>query len=447
MENTISKRGKIRIFLFATFLFIALLITAIIGNVKSAKYERQVVLTQQRALTELDGYIENISTSLQKGVYANTPTMLDTMATELSRQATGAKSSLSSLPLSNISMTNTFKFLSQVGDFVLALNKKVAQGEKITDSEREQLFTLLDFAESLSSEVTNMRVSMFDGNFNFEDSQSTLMPSDEETVSLSKDMEDTEQSFTDYPSLIYDGPFSDHINSLEPKLLENKAEISQEKAKEKAAEFLNADINDISFLSEENDNTASFCFSYGKMTVAVTKYGGYVLYVLNSAFAGEAKLSYDEALLKAQKFLSDNGYENMKESYYAVSDGVCTINFAYNQNNVVCYPDLIKVGVNLNDGTIFSFDMRGYTMNHCERNIGLSKISEETAKKSVSPLLTIMKTQMAIIPTKSKGEKLCYEFHCKAEGEQEVLVYIDTETGFEDEILLLLYSDGGVLTK
>lgn len=447
MENTISKRGKIRIFLFIGVLFLALLITAIIGNVKSAKYERQVLLVQQRALTELDGYISNINTSLEKGVYANTPTMLDTMATELSREATGAKGSLSSLPLSNINMTNTYRFLSQVGDFVLALNRKVAAGEKISDDEREQMFSLLSYAKSLSDEVSSMRESMFNGNFQFTDSESTLMASDDEIQSLSKNMEDTEQAFTDYPSLIYDGPFSDHINKREPKFLEKKEEISKEKAKEKAAKFLNADINEVSFLSEENDNTASYCFSYGKVNIAVTKYGGYVLYMLNSQFAGEVKLSYDEALAIAQKFLKDNGFENMKESYYSISDGVCTINFAYEQDGVICYPDLIKVGINLNDGSVFSYDMRGFVMNHYDRNIESPKLSEEHAKQSVSPLLTVISSKMSVIPTKSKGEKLCYEFHCKTDKGQELLVYIDTQTGFEDEILLLLYSDGGILTK
>lgn len=447
MVNTISKRGKIRIFSFIGALFLALLITAIIGNVKSAKYERQVLLSQQRALTELDSYITNINTSLQKGIYANTPTMLDTMATELSREATGAKSSLSALPLSDINMTNTYKFLSQVGDFVLSLNRKVAAGEKISDSERKELSSLLGFSQSLSDEVSNMRMNMFDGNFRFVSNESTLMASDEELQSLSKNMEDTEQAFTDYPSLIYDGPFSDHINKRTPKLLENKDEISKEKAKEKAAEFLKADANDVSFLSEENDNTASYCFLYGKTTVAITKIHGYVLYMLNSQFAGEAKLSYEEALPIAQKFLEENGFKNMKESYYSVSDGVCTINFAYEQDGVICYPDLIKVGVNLSDGTVFSCDMRGFVMNHYERTVETPKISEEAAKKSVSPLLSIIDSQLAIIPTMSKGEKFCYEFHCKTEDSQEVLVYIDTETGFEDEILLLLYSDGGVLTK
>ena len=31
--------------------------------------------------------------------------------------------------------------------------------------------------------------------------------------------------FTDYPSLIYDGPFSDHIGQQEPKLLAGQSEV------------------------------------------------------------------------------------------------------------------------------------------------------------------------------------------------------------------------------
>ncbi len=40
------------------------------------------------------------------------------------------------------------------------------------------------------------------------------------------------------------------------------------------------------------------------------------------------------------------------------------------------------------------------------------------------------------------------EFHCRnrAAGD-EVLIYINTETGEEENILMLLYSDNGTLTK
>jgi hypothetical protein len=44
----------------------------------------------------------------------------------------------------------------------------------------------------------------------------------------------------------------------------------------------------------------------------------------------------------------------MKESYYINQGGVLTINFAYMDGDFVCYPDLIKVGVAMDDGEIVS---------------------------------------------------------------------------------------------
>lgn len=447
MGKSMSVRAKVRIVSFVSAAFLALLATAASGSVRSGRYRRSVLLAQQRALTELDTHISGIGTSLQKGIYANTPPMLESLATELSRQATGAKSSLAALPLADTNLENTYKFLSQVGAFVLTLNKKIARGQKITAEEHEQLAVLLRFAKQLSEQVADMRQNMLCGNFSFETAERALNAGNETAGNLAADMEDAEQAFEDYPTLIYDGPFSDHISQRKPRLLEGAGEISQEKARQKAAAFLGAAPEKLTLMSEETDNTAAYSFAFEKKTIAVTKKGGYFLHMLNAAYPGEAVFSYEEALKTAQDFLRENGYDSMKESYYATIDGVCIINFAYAQEGVTCYPDLIKVGVDLETGEIFSFDGRGYVMNHRRRDLKAPKLSRREAQDSVSPALTVLSSGLALIPTDSRDERLCYEFHCRDGSGAEALVYIDAETGFEDDILLLLYSDGGVLTK
>ena len=54
---------------------------------------------------------------------------------------------------------------------------------------------------------------------------------------------------------------------------------------------------------------------------------------------------------------------------------------------------------------------------------------------------------MALIPTDGGGEARCYEFVCEAEDGQEILVYINAVNLDEEDILILLKSDGGTLTK
>ena len=47
------------------------------------------------------------------------------------------------------------------------------------------------------------------------------------------------EGFTDYPTLIYDGPFSDHITQQKPVFLEEAQAVSEETALTTAALFLN----------------------------------------------------------------------------------------------------------------------------------------------------------------------------------------------------------------
>ena len=76
MKQEITKRGKIRVFSFSTAVFLALLTFAIVGNVRATKLQRQVRLSSERALCELDTYLDTIYTDLQKGIYTATPPML-----------------------------------------------------------------------------------------------------------------------------------------------------------------------------------------------------------------------------------------------------------------------------------------------------------------------------------------------------------------------------------
>lgn len=69
----------------------------------------------------------------------------------------------------------------------------------------------------------------------------------------------------------------------------------------------------------------------------------------------------------------------------------------------------------------------------------------EEAKSKLNKDLEIMSEGMAVIPTEWKSEILCYEFKGKVDG-KEFLVYINVETGKEEDILVILDTPGGTLT-
>lgn len=447
LENQVSRRGKIRVRLYASVLILVLFSAFVINAQKASELSRQLNADAERSLSTLEACMSSINTNLTKGLYANTTPMLSSMAISLTRDAASAKNSLSALPLSDTQLDNMLKFLSQVGAFVSTLDRKLSLGESITSEERNQLKQLIDVSQKLLSELDTITQGVEDGSVSFKQAGSTLQKSTDQSMQIDSAFGDAEQTLTDYPTLIYDGPFSDHILNQSPKTLEGKSDISKEKALEIASDFIGVDKSTLRFDSETNGVIETYNFFVDSINISVCKKGGAVLYLLGSSSAGESVITPEQAVENAKNFLSAKGYENMKESYYSTQDGICTVNFAYENEGVICYPDLIKLSVSLETGNIISFDARGYIMNHTDRPPVQSKISADEAKMSVSDYLTVMSSRLAVIPTDYKTEKTAYEFHCKTPDEQEVLVYIDVLTAKEDDILLLLYSDGGILTK
>ena len=446
-QKNMSRRSKIRLGLYIGTVILVLGIFSIVQTVRAQKYEREALVTKQMALLSLEECLNNISTNLEKTIYVSTPTMLSELGADLWREASAAKTSLSILPAEDISLSNTYKFLSQIGEFVMSLQRKSAMGQELTNTEREQLKELNNYCTSLNEQVSKMCFDLQNGSFSFEDYNSTLPQENTDLNTLSKSLDDAEQAITDLPSLIYDGPFSDHIDQGEPRFLEGLEEVSENQALEIAKTVCLAESESLEYAYDENGDIPCYVFQGDDCTVAITKIGGKPLYMINSGFAGEIQLEYKEAIENARRYLTKIGYNNMRESYYFTDDGICTVNFAATKDDIILYPDLIKVSVNLSNGEIMSFDATGYIYNHQERDTLKANINRAQAEATLNGYLEIIDTQLCVIPTDWQTEKYCYEIHCKTDEEQELLVYVDCETGEEDNILILLYSDGGVLTK
>lgn len=445
-ENTLNRRGKIRIILYVAFVISALGIFGIIQTIKASNLQKMCDSANRMALTSLDEYMTSLSADLKKIEYVNTPTMMTQLSTELWREATGAKNSLAMLPTGEKALTETYKFLSQVGEFVMSIQRKTMQGQEITQEERNKIKELSVFCEKLNSSVKEACLKMNTDSLNFTPKSKVLLNNQDSSVLFSKSMDDTEQAISDFPSLIYDGPFSDHLENTEPLYLKDKKEITKNEGLETAKRICKTD-DKIKFIREEAGNIPAYIYECEHYTIAVAKKGGHPFYMLGSSYAGEIQLTYEKACDIAKNFLKSIGYDNMKESYYFTDDGIVTVNFAYEKNDTIYYSDLIKVSVNMENGEIVSFDASGYIYNHRERKITNNLISLNEAQNKINGNLEILDVKKTVIPTKWKTERFCYEFHCKAKDGQEMLVYIDAKTGDEANILLLLYSDGGVLTK
>ncbi len=422
---------------------------------KNVQYRRGMELGYRMAVQEAATNLSNISTDLVKGLYAGTPAQLSQISAKLWKEASSAKSAISTLPVAELHLDKTHQFLSQVGDYALYLSRKTANGETLTMEERDNFLRLREYAERLSEAVDELDDQLESGEITFADIEKMVaqgMDTDDiddklPAIVTNTSLDAMEGGFSAYPTLIYDGPFSDHILDKTPILTETSSTIDMDEARRIALSL--AEGKNIEYNREENSNLPCYVFYSDSCSIAITKHGGKLCYLIcpqeDRDFA--LNLSPQQAIAEAQSFLRKQGLNSMVETYYEMDDGIISINFAYEQNNVRCYTDLIKISVSMEDGDIISYDARGYWVNHQERSLAEPAISMEQAREVLSPQLTVKSSRLALIPTDGEKEALCWEFNCEGTAGDSVLVYVNAATGAEQEILLLIEDDDGVLTR
>lgn len=442
-----TKRGYIRILSFSALLLTVIVCVTAINLTNATNYKRELEATYQQSLSELGENLNSIETNFSKGLYANSAETLTEISSDIFTETQSAKQALARLPVSQMNLTTTYKFLTQAGDYAAYISNKAVANSQISQKDRESIKTLLKYSRSFANNVNSL-VSLCNSGLKITDN--SVSADKEINVSgLKNTFSQAEETFSDYPTLLYDGPYADAVLQKKAEMTKNKKTYSDKEAKKIAAKYLEADENKISYEGEESGNLESYIFRYGKYNIAITKYGGYLNYILYSGEIAESKIDKDTAVLNAKKYLEKTGYKNMKESYYSINNNICLINFNYvAPNNTYCYADLVKVGVAMDSGKIVSLEAGGYLTNHKNREEIKKLIQKDEAQKRLNPNLEVLGIKNCVIPKENGLEKNCYEFHCRSKKNfDEVLIYVNSETGAEEDIKLLLYSDNGTLVK
>lgn len=416
---------------------------------KAKAYRQSLEDTYNRAFFELADYVDDIETLLAKGMLVNSAGEMANISSELSVQASAAKACLAQIPTTKVQLDKTEKFLSQVADYTHTLSQSLIDRKTITQKEYESLASLGEYATGLNQSLGELSDRIYSGSYRLgdDDDISLVKVAYAET---SDPWSDIEKDFGEYPSLIYDGPFSEHIENIKPKMTESARELSKDEAQTKAAKFFSIPLDRVEYSGEtQNTRMDSYCFKCNvdgsEVMINLTKKGGYPVYFLKNKRVNKENVPVEEAIFKARQYLKEKGFTDMKNSYYEKANGIATINFAYKQNDVVCYSDLIKVKVALDDGEIVGMEAKGYVMNHHARDIRTPRLTKQDARGYVSSHLAIDSVNMALIPKDSKREVLCYEFKGTANN-RNFIIYINADTGREEDVQLLIESPDGILT-
>ena len=424
------------------------------GHIRAEDYRRQLDNGYRQAFTELTTAAGELDAALEKVTYATTPALFASLCAQAYAKALAAQSALGELPYGNVELEQTAAFFAKAGDYAMAMARG-ASGEGVcTDESRETLRGLAAAAGELSATLQALQLQLDGGALHPEDvaaaeARLAAAQEDGEPVTSGSAFQTVEADFPQVPTLIYDGPFSEHLSGRTPQMLEGLPQVTEEEARRAAAAFAGLRAEVFTRTSDGAGNLPAWGFSAladgGELYVEITKQGGQVLQMLSSRPVGEAALSRKEGVEQAAAFLEEHGYRDMAPSYFLEGDGILTVHFAPVLDGVYCYPDLVKVGVALDNGDVVSFEAHGYLMNHGAREPAAPAVSADEAAERVDSSLTVLSRQLALIPTGGEYEVLCHEFKCQNADGGHVLVYVNAATGQQERILLLLEDENGTL--
>lgn len=413
------------------------------------------------AFFELVDYVQNVETYLAKSLISNTPEHGAEVLTHVWREANLAQAYLAMLPIGSEELANTSKFLNQVSDYSFSLSRKNIYNESLTQDDFSNLKNLHNYSIELENTLNQLSADMNDGRIKWGEltkKGSSVFAT--QVSNISKDsFSNLEENFHEYAGLIYDGAFSEHLTSTDKKGLTGE-NIDEEKAKQIAIEFFGNDkIKEINS-SGISENTNMPCYDFNiilkdekdkenNATISITQKGGHVVFMNYNRDIQAETVSEQRADEIGKEFLKSHGFLNMEETYYLKQDSIITINYAYSQETeegkVIIYSDLIKLKIALDNGQILGIETTGYLNSHYERKIGNVQITKEKAKENLNKELQIESEGLAIIPTQYQTEILCWEFKGKVD-DTEFLVYINANTGKEEDILVIKDTPNGTLT-
>lgn len=440
-------------------LILLLIVSVVWGyNQYNIKAQHEIALENhyQRLFFDIKKHVENVQVNLSKALVASSKERNILLFSAIMSDANSARDKLGQMPMSHNETAKTETFLTQAADYSYYLIQKHLDGVDITQEQRDQLTGLRDNSAVFNAELATLQENMMESNFLLSIGNETEELEQANTRVFQTSLIGVEDHVSQSAELIYDGPFSEQMLHRKPVGLENK-DVNVDEAREVAKTFFGADRVKNMEAFEEGENMDEMripahtfhIFPENQQKdlsvyIGVSKKGGKVLWMANPRPVSNATLSADEGEAKALEYLQEKGFDSMEPNYSLKYDGTILYNFAYKKDDITIYPDLVKVKVALDTGEVVGFDASAYYLNHQDRNIEMPTIDENQAKSMIKTKFEIDSIRLALIP-KGKEEVLCYEFKGKYQ-DSDFIVYINSQTAKEEQILQIIKNENGTLT-
>jgi len=247
---------------------------------------------------------------------------------------------------------------------------------------------------------------------------------------------------------LYGRPFLEALAQVEDELAgsvavfgpleEPSAVITVEAARSAVAAFMDLSesifrhMDDLAFLARVDG---------GDLIAEVCGTSGRIMRIGNSREVPRTVLTVEESLDKMEAFLARNGYADMALRHWRREANQIAANFVPRQDGVLIYPNTVQISIGLDNGRVTGFSAA--PTGGEERELPGPAVTRETALLAIPALLTVEDYDMVLLPVASGQEILCFAFLTRAADGQTYLIYVNAETGRQQEIRLHICQSNG----
>ena len=250
--NDIKRKINKKYFGIFLFMIFGILVIFASNMTNSYKIEKQALQDEyNKYMYQIVGYVNNVEIELEKLTLTNTNNLKITTLADILRLSNLAKSNLESLPVTQDSMQMAAKYLNQVSDYSYMLMKNIVNGGSITAEEQENITKLYNNSKEFSKVLSDIYKDLNSGRIKWDelskigDEKLKEDEISEEVLNIDK----INKTFQEYEGLIYDGAFSEHILTMEPKYLSKNA-VSEEVASNTIYNIFKDKVESVEYLGE-----------------------------------------------------------------------------------------------------------------------------------------------------------------------------------------------------
>lgn len=420
-----SKKSAIVLGTFAFALVAVLGLYSFISYQRLENYRLSSKYSALLSFEETVNAVDRMSSTLRKSPYATDGAMCGKICSQVYADAMAAEAAMSTLPFSTVELEEIAEYLNQVGDYAYSLCS-TAVTEGFTEQDTEKLAELSAIASELAGSLRELQSSVHEGSILLDSRERQVfnVGRDRDAGYVSAEFARFEEEFPHRSSLSYDGRY----NRAEDKAQSSRLSDAQLLAM--AARFASVSPGEMRLCYEYSGSGGQKCYSAGDMQLVVDGQG--VESMSRARIVEERRISQEEALEAAERFLEKQGFQALSLTEQSLEGNLARFRFCPVQGDVLLPERSLSLAIAMDDGSVYAFSRGGYSE---DKVTAQWNVSEQQAVDTLPESLSLQQSDKVIMESEGGREQAAYRLKCTNNKNESITIFVDANTGRQSRIV------------